>query len=158
MNTRRDEQETEKQLRKELQLYVKRFRAPENTRLGWVIQYLKSIDCEFNLEVEVQQFLMARFLVPAVEHLHPDEDIKKYVIECIALFDAYSQILRGQYGIPAVAQQASGRVFIGDVVQSNDDGAANGHHSSLSVNGQDQTVDLDERASFSQHMFGDEDD
>ena len=141
------ELETNEHLERKLQLYVRRIRASKHTRMGWIIQYVQGDACDYDIDEEINQLLTARLLVPAVECLHPTRDIKKYAIECIARFDAYAQILREQYGIPAISRPISGSVVTGSVLQRNDDSASNG---------KEAIQPMSERVSFNQQLYSED--
>lgn len=133
---------------------LKRVRPPANSRLGQIIQYIKSPGevSVYDIEGEFEQFLKARFWVIAVAalDLHPDH-VDWYVSEAVAYFEACAQSLRERFNLPKSIQQAP------LLIQPNQENAANldlgqddGHDSTNRLHDSRQ---IEERIAFPKTIY-----
>ena len=78
-------------------LYVGRLHATQNIPLGYVLRYLK--DSPYDIKMEIRNYLLARFLVPALMKYLPDQNIDWYASECSAQLDAWANSIRDHFGL-----------------------------------------------------------
>ncbi len=79
-------------------LYLKRIRVPKGAPMGLIIQFLQEVNI-YDVDAEVERFLMARFLTPALRRFRPDLDVEWHARECIAQLESWSNVLRECYGL-----------------------------------------------------------
>ena len=98
-------------------LYLKRIRVPKGSPMGLIIQCLQDVNI-YDVDAEIERFLMARFLTPALRRLRPDLDVEWHARECIAQLESWPNVLREGYGLSGFAKPDLMREMNGGIVST----------------------------------------